>query len=524
MGSGPQSGFTDHSAAVEPRGRAHAFLLAVVAVVCAAAIAGVVLQLPSRVPDNAAAVTDQGVTLLDGRITALEEATPSAEAQMLAPGAREVTVTAELSTRRDVTFTMVDETGATFAVGQRVRIAETEGPDGQQMHYISDIRRELPLLILAAIFLVAVLAFGRWQGLRALVGLAFTLGVIVLFAVPAVLAGQDPIMVALSAAVVIMVVTLYLTHGVGPKTTAAVVGTLGALAVTAGLSWLFIDLASLTGLASEEARLASLQVGGLSLRGLLLAGIIVGALGVLDDVTMAQSSTVFEFRAADASTPSPELFSRAMRVGRDHVAATINTLFLAYAGASLPLLILFSSSPDPLNVIVSSEVVAIEIVRTLVGSIGLMASVPLTTMLAAWLARQPASEPAAHPVSMDVHQTAPVVDVHQPERGVDLGWRAAPAAAPDVPHRQPAPGAVTERRSPASDDRRYGQPVPTPKARPAGPRPGPVEAVDAFADAKPFSAEDEAESEWERRLRESYGLDRLRTGRGHRDDPDTTSS
>jgi uncharacterized membrane protein len=505
MGDVAQPGSTELSADLQPRRGGHALLLGIVAVACVAALVGVVLQLPSSVPDAAATVTEQGVTLLDGRITALEESAPTAEAQMLAPGARELTVTAELSTGRDVTFNMVDETGETFAVGQRVRIAEAEGPDGQQMHYISDIKREQPLLILAAIFLVAVLAFGRSQGLRALLGLAITLGVIVLFAVPAVLAGRDPIMVALSAAVVIMVVTLYLTHGIGPKTTAAVVGTLGALAVTAGLSWLFIELASLTGLANEEARLASLQVGGLSLRGLLLAGIIVGALGVLDDVTMAQSSTVFEFRAADASARSSELYSRAMRVGRDHVAATINTLFLAYAGASLPLLILFSSSPDPLNVIVSSEVVAIEIVRTLVGSIGLMVSVPLTTMLAAWLARQRASEPVT---AADAHRTEPTPEVRAGE----------PMAAPDVLQWEPAP-----RRAPAAaPDARRSEHVPVPDAHDTRSRPGPAEA-DAFADAKPFSADDEAESDWERRLRESYGLDRLHTARRRQDDPGPTA-
>jgi uncharacterized membrane protein len=296
-------------------------------------------------------------------------------------------MTARLDEGRAVTFEMVDETGDLFAVGQRVRIAEAEGPDGGVVYYVNDIERDRPLLLLTLVFLVAVLVFGRWQGLRALVGLGITLAVVVLFIVPAVLDGGDPVVVALSAAVVIMAVTLYLTHGVRPKTTAAVLGTLIALAVTVGLSWLFIELASLSGLADEEARLASVSSGGLSLRGLLLAGIIIGALGVLDDVTMAQASTVFELRRADRHADFGSLFAGAMAVGRDHVAATINTLFLAYAGASLPLLILFSTSPDPLPVIASSELVAVEIVRTLVGSIGLMVSVPVTTALAAWLAR-----------------------------------------------------------------------------------------------------------------------------------------
>lgn len=482
--------------------RGHAVLLGAVALLCVASVAGAVALMPSAAPQDAATVSEQGVTLLDGRITALEELEPTAEAQMLAPGARELRLTAELSTGRDVTFDMVDETGETFAVGQLVRIAETEGPDGQALHYISDIKRERPLLMLAAIFLVAVVAFGRWQGLRALLGLGITLAVVVLFVVPAVLAGRDPILVALSASVGIMVVTLYLTHGIGPKTTAAVVGTLGALGVTTGLSWLFIEGASLTGLANEEARLASLQVGGLSLRGLLLAGVIIGALGVLDDVTMAQSSTVFEFRAADPTAASSQLFSRAMKVGRDHVAATINTLFLAYAGASLPLLILFSSSPDPLKVIVSSEVVAIEIVRTLVGSIGLMTSVPLTTMLAAWLVRQraPARIPVGH------------VGAHSGGAGLEP-MTVAPSGAP------------TGRMSAPPNNAPVGHPT-TPEGI-DGPRwhPGPPRhrrdedvVADVFADAKPFSADDDAEFEWERRLRDSYGLDRLRRERQRRED------
>jgi uncharacterized membrane protein len=482
--------------------RGHAVLLGAVAVVCVAAVAGAVLLMPSAVPQDAAAVSEQGVTLLDGRITALEKTEPTAEAQMLAPGARELKVTAELSTGRDVTFDMVDETGDTFAVGQQVRIAETEGPDGQVMHYISDIKRERPLLILAAIFLVAVVGFGRWQGLRALLGLGITLAVVVLFIVPAVLAGRDPIMVALSASVVIMVVTLYLTHGIGPKTTAAVVGTLGALAVTTGLSWLFIELASLTGLASEEARLASLQVGGLSLRGMLLAGVIIGALGVLDDVTMAQSSTVFEFRAADPTASSSQLFSRAMTVGRDHVAATINTLFLAYAGASLPLLILFSGSPDPLNIIVSSEVVAIEIVRTLVGSIGLMTSVPLTTMLAAWLVRQrvPVRIPSAGYVTPPSGD-ATMGRMLAPPSSAPVGRMTAPSGdAAGYPAK--LEGVDDRRRHPSPPRRRRDQDV----------------VPDVFADAKPFSTDDDAEFEWERRLRDSYGLDRLQRGRRRQDD------
>ena len=420
-------------------------MVAVVGLFFLAALIGIVRLVPASRPDVAAA--DPNVRLRDGRVTAIEQADDT-NTEGLAPGAQPLVITAVLRIGREVTFEMIDETGDTFSVGQQVRIAEAEGPDGQLTYYISDIQRDRPLAILGAIFLAAVLLFGRWQGLRALVGLAITLGVVVAFVVPAVLAGRDPLLVALSASVAIMVITLYMTHGVVAKTTAAVIGTLIALGITVGLSWLFIELASLTGLSSEEARLASIQVGGLSLRGLLLAGIIIGALGVLDDVTMAQSSTVFQLRAADPNAGPGELFARAMTVGRDHVAATINTLFLAYAGASLPLLILFSTSPDRPNIILSSEVVAIEIVRTLVGSIGLMASVPLTTMLAAWLAR-------------DVVPGSIALDEDSDEHGT------------------------------RKDRRRQRN-----------------EPIEVFSDARPFSPGDEADSEWERRLRESYGLNR----------------
>ena len=483
------------------RNRAHAFLLTVVALFTVAAVAGCVLLLPSSAPEAPAAAGAPQGDLIGGRITAIEQVEGGADdAQILAPGAETLRITVRLDSGRDVAFEMVDETGDTFAVGQQVRVTEMQGADGQLTHFISDVQREQPLAILAAIFLVAVLAFGRWQGLRALIGLGITLAIVVLFMVPAVLDGRDPILVALSASIVIMVATLYLTHGVGPKTTAAAVGTLGALAVTVTLSWSFIELASLTGLADEEARMASVQGGGLSLRGLLLAGIIIGALGVLDDVTMAQSSAVFEFRAADPRTGSPELFRRAMAVGRDHVAATINTLFLAYAGASLPLLILFSGSPDPFNVIVSSEVVAVEIVRTLVGSIGLMASVPLTTLLAAWLAARDGDRVAAP---------------NRPTRA-DRAAHAARAAVPG-----PVSGA--QPRMAASGPREAARPSAMPDApdvppRPRRRRPEPADdEVSVFSDVKPFSATDDAESEWERRLRDSYGLDRLHTARRERD-------
>jgi uncharacterized membrane protein len=305
----------------------------------------------------------------------------------LPPGAVEVDVTARLEeTGELVTFRMVDDTGDTFRPGQRVKLTAFSTP-GQPVTYgIQDFQRGLPLTLLAVLFVGAVIGFGRLQGARALLGLVITAVVVVSFLVPTVLDGASPVLSALTASVAIMIVTLYLSHGVSPKTTAAAVGTAGALLLTGLLAAAFVGAANITGLSSEEARLANLEAGGLSLRGLLLAGIILGGLGVLDDVTVSQSSTVFALYRANPDTTFGALTRRALSVGRDHIAATVNTLFLAYAGASLPLLILFATGIDPLGTVLTSEIVAVEVVRTLVGSIGLIAAVPLTTALAAALA------------------------------------------------------------------------------------------------------------------------------------------
>jgi uncharacterized membrane protein len=288
----------------------------------------------------------------------------------------------------EVEFETTDPTGATFRADQRVRLSILE-QEGQPTFYnIRDLERTRPMLVLVALFVLAVIAFGRWQGVRSLIGLACSFAVIVGFVIPAILRGSSPVPVALVGAMAIMLVSLYLSHGTGRKTTAAVVGTGLALVLTAALTAGFVAATSLTGLASEDALNASFQAGGLSLRGLLLAGIIIGGLGVLDDVTMSQASLVFELQRADPTASFGRLVTGALAVGRDHIAATVNTLFLAYAGASLPLLVLFTTGGDSLATVATAEAVAVEIVRTLCGSIGLITAVPLTTVLAAALAGQ----------------------------------------------------------------------------------------------------------------------------------------
>jgi uncharacterized membrane protein len=241
------------------------------------------------------------------------------------------------------------------------------------------------MLWLLAGFAAVVLVFGRLAGLRALVGLAASLSVIVFFVVPAITDGRPPLQVAAFGGLGVMLLTIPLVHGGGAKSLAACLGTGAALLLTLLLADVFTQLEHLSGLTSDEA--VYLQASThVSIRGLLLAGMVVGALGVLGDTTVTQASTVIALRRADPMLRWHGLVTHAMHVGRDHIAATVNTLVLAYVGAALPILIVFSVGGTSYGNAVNSESVAEPIVATLVGSIGLIAAVPLTTALAALLA------------------------------------------------------------------------------------------------------------------------------------------
>lgn len=259
-------------------------------------------------------------------------------------------------------------------------------------YYIGDFRRGGALWLLGAVFAGVLLLVSRWQGLRSLLSVAISLLVVVQFVVPAILAGKSPPLVALVGALAVMLVSLYLAHGVTLQTTTAVVGTTVALGATMLLGVWFIDQAALTGFSSEEATFARFAVEGLDLRGLVLAGLIIGALGVLDDVTVSQASTAFTLHDTDPELTVRQVTAGAMRVGRDHIASTVNTLVLAYAGASLVLLVVFSTGGRPVDEILTSEVVAVEIVKTLVGSLGLILAVPATTVISATIAARRSPE------------------------------------------------------------------------------------------------------------------------------------
>jgi len=253
----------------------------------------------------------------------------------------------------------------------------------------SDRQRRPVLLWLAVIFAVAVVALGRLRGIAALVGLAASIVVLLTFVLPAILDGRSPVLVAVFGASAIAYLALYLANGFNTRTTVALLGTLGALALTVLLASAFTSLAQLSGFASEEALLVKIGQHGLDLSGVVLGGMVIGALGALDDMTVTQAAAVWELRSANPQLTRSSIFRSAMRIGRDHVASTVNTLALAYAGAALPLLILFVQSRQSLGTVANSETVATEILSALVGSIGIVASVPLTTWLAARVVGEP---------------------------------------------------------------------------------------------------------------------------------------
>ena len=264
------------------------------------------------------------------------------------------------------------------------------GTAGVEPYAFADFDRRIPLVALALLFAAVVVLFGRRRGALSLVGLGLSLVILTQFLVPAILDGRPPLLVALVGSLAIMFATIALTHGLGPKSLAALLGSATTLLFTALLALLFVEVANITGFASAEATLLRGTPGGsaLSLEGLVLAGVIVGALGVLDDVTVSQASTVIALQRANPGQTFGRLYRAAIGVGRDHLGATVNTLVLAYAGAALPLLLIFSQQGTSFATAANRESVAEELVAMGVGSIGLVAAVPLTTALAALLARR----------------------------------------------------------------------------------------------------------------------------------------
>lgn len=375
-GDDPRTG-TSPPTPVPRRGRGHT-----------PAIVGGLLILAALglVPDlGPASTADPAIRLDHGRITAIGEPDPETGAQpasvLLLDGPRSgETVTADLEAPGPRALS------TPYLVGEEVVVQVSATPDGEFVA-VSD-RWRLPLLqwVLVAFSLLVVLV-GGFRGVRALIALLLTIGVVVKIVLPLLLAGWDAVPLAVASASVVTVVTLLLTEGFRRSTLAGAIGTFGALALTAILAAIVTAAARFSLLqGSEEAGYLQGLVGAsFDLSGLFLAAVIFGALGVLDDVTITQAATVAELAEADPGASRAALASRAMNVGRSHIAATLNTLVLAYVSASLPLLLLFAAGRQSPATIASTELVAIEVIRALVGSMGIVAAVPFTTFVAAWL-------------------------------------------------------------------------------------------------------------------------------------------
>ncbi|MFF7161528.1 YibE/F family protein [Streptomyces sp. NPDC008086] len=281
--------------------------------------------------------------------------------------------------------------------GQEVVVAYEPSAPKDLQYSVTDVNRKFPMALLAGIFALAVVVVGRMRGVMALVALAISFLVLTFFILPAILQGSNPLVVAVVGASAIMLIALYMCHGLSARTSVAVLGTLLSLLLIGLLGSGFIDWAALTGNTDDNTGLIHGLYPSIDMSGLLLAGVIIGSLGVLDDVTVTQTSAVWELHEANPTMGWRGLYRAGIRIGRDHIASVVNTLVLAYAGAALPLLLLFSIAQSGVGTVANSELVAEEIVRTLVGSIGLVASVPVTTALAALVVSADRPEKGAAP-------------------------------------------------------------------------------------------------------------------------------
>ncbi len=271
--------------------------------------------------------------------------------------------------------------------GDRLLITISSTPDGTISAHFTDFYRRNSLLLLFGIFVAGSILISGWKGIRSLLGILLSLAVIVLIILPGIQQGKDPLAISIFGTFFFVAFSLYIVYGWTVKTHAAVLGSFLALAITGVLAAIFVNHARLTGYGDENMfYISQLTQNTLSVRSLLMAGVLIGTLGVLDDLVIAQASSVIELYRNKPDQSFKALFKSAMNIGQDHIAATVNTLVLAYAGASLPMLLLFSFRNVNYGLAINLEFIAEEIVRTMVGSLGLFAAVPITTALATVIA------------------------------------------------------------------------------------------------------------------------------------------
>jgi uncharacterized membrane protein len=340
----------------------------------------------------AAAVTSVAPTPVKAKITAILETGAATVNGVLQP--YQIVQVQVLEGKRtgqlfvvDYGKTQLPAPGVSLRVGEQVMLDVTQMADGSWKAYFVDFVRTPSLLWLLALFVVSSVLLSGWKGVRSMLSMLFSFAVIIGFILPRILQGENPVLISTMGAFAILATTIYVVYGWTLKSHAAVLGTLFALSITGLLAFYFIGQSRLTGFGSEEAMFLSQQLSAsLDLRGLVLSGILIGTLGVLDDLVITQASAVLELHIANPSLTFTDLYRRSMRIGQDHVAATVNTLVLAYTGAALPLLLLVSLAGERLGAFVNREFVTEEVVRTLVGSLGLITAVPVTTGLACLVA------------------------------------------------------------------------------------------------------------------------------------------
>jgi len=272
-------------------------------------------------------------------------------------------------------------------VGDRLLVTISKSPDGAVSAHFTDFHRSHSLIFLFGTFVAVSILISGWKGVRSLIGILLSLSVIILIILPGIQEGKDPLAVSIFGTFLFVAFSLYIVYGWTVKTHAAVLGSLLALTITGVLAFIFVKQARLTGYGDENMfYISELTQNTLDVRSLLLAGILIGTLGVLDDLVIAQASSVFELYRNKPGQSFRELYKSAMNIGQDHIAATVNTLVLAYTGASLPMLLLFSFRNVDYGLAINLEYIAEEFVRTMVGSLGLFAAVPITTALATLIA------------------------------------------------------------------------------------------------------------------------------------------
>jgi uncharacterized membrane protein len=353
---------------------------------------------PTRAEQAAAVALPPGTTYPDGRIVSVESfdcgIDPSAAPQTCATAVVEVLGGEGAGDFKQVELPP-EVVAAGVSEGDTLVLTRDAGAEGGPTYAFYDYERDTPIIVLAIAFAVVVGLVARLRGLASLVGLAFAFFVLLQFVLPGLLSENSPTLVSLVGSAAIMFVVLYLAHGFSARTTTALVGTLFGLTLVAVMGSVAVSAARLTGLTSEE----TIQLQGydptLSFSNLVLAGIVVAGLGVLNDVTITQASAIWQLREVSPDITWRELYTRGMFVGRDHIASTVYTIVFAYAGAALPLLLLFEVYPTPIWTLVTSSALAEEVIRTMVGAIALVLAVPVTTAAGAFFATAADTEAGA---------------------------------------------------------------------------------------------------------------------------------